>query len=59
MDRPQLNWLTYAKLLEMSGQLLEALRPYGARDFIDVQSFIWMVGGVGRIEAGDLYRRVA
>lgn len=43
--RPQLNWLTYAKLLEMSGHLLETLRPYGARDFIDVQSFIWMVGG--------------
>lgn len=43
--RPQLNWLTYAKLLEMSHLLLEELRPYGARDFIDVQSFIWLIGG--------------
>ena len=42
--RPQLNWLTYAKLLEMSGHLLDTLRPYGARDFIDVQSFIWLIG---------------
>jgi hypothetical protein len=31
--------------LEMPGYLLQTLRPYGARDFIDVQSFIWMVGG--------------
>ncbi|HNZ96676.1 MAG TPA: DUF3553 domain-containing protein [Thermoanaerobaculia bacterium] len=43
--RPQLNWPTYAKLLEMSGHLLETLRPYGARDYIDVQSFIWLIGG--------------
>ncbi len=43
--RPQLNWLTYAKLLEMSRLLLGHLRPYGARDFIDVQSFIWLIGG--------------
>ncbi len=43
--RPQLNWLTYAKLLEMSRFLLDELRPYGAADFIDVQSFIWLIGG--------------
>ena len=41
---PELNWLTYAKLMEMSTFLLEYLRPYGARDFIDVQSFVWLVG---------------
>lgn len=29
----------------MSDRLLEELRPHGARDFIDVQSFIWVVGG--------------
>lgn len=40
----QLNWTTYAKLLEMSEYLLDELRQYGARDFIDVQSFIWLIG---------------
>lgn len=42
--RTDLNWTTYAKLLEMSEYLLAYLRPYGARDFIDVQSFIWLIG---------------
>lgn len=41
---PDLNWTTYSKLLEMSNYLLGLLKPYGARDFIDVQSFIWVVG---------------
>jgi hypothetical protein len=41
---PEPNWTTYAKVLEMSEFLLDALRPYGARDFIDVQSFIWLIG---------------
>lgn len=39
-----LNWETYAKLLEMSAFLLKVLEPYGARDFIDVQSFIYVIG---------------
>lgn len=42
--RAELNWFTYSKLLEMSYYLLGELRPYGARDFIDVQSFIWLIG---------------
>jgi hypothetical protein len=42
--RPELNWLTYSKVLDMSRSLLEILRRYGARDFIDVQSFIWLIG---------------
>jgi hypothetical protein len=42
---PQLNWATYSKLLEMSHYLMECLTPYGAVDFIDVQSFIWVIGG--------------
>ncbi len=41
---PELNWPTYGKLMEMSLFLLEYLKPYGARDFIDVQSFVWLVG---------------
>ncbi len=38
-----LRWLTYRKLMQMGGQLLEGLRPWGARDYIDVQSFIWVI----------------
>jgi hypothetical protein len=37
------SWLTYKKLMQMGGQLLERLRPWGARDYIDVQSFIWVI----------------
>ena len=39
-----LNWPTYERLLVMSARLLEILRPYGASDFIDVQSFSWVIG---------------
>ena len=39
------KWATYDQLLKLSDQLLERLRPLGARDLIDVQSFMWVVGG--------------
>lgn len=39
----QLNWTTHAKLLKMSEYLLDQLRRYGARDFIDVRSFICLI----------------
>lgn len=45
--RPELHWATrptaeaYAYLLELAEHLYEHLRPLGARDMIDVQSFIW------------------
>ena len=42
--RAELNWLTYKKLLEMSDILMQKLGPLGAQDFIDVQSFIWVIG---------------
>lgn len=41
---PSLNWITYKKLLQMSEYLLDRLRDHGARDFVDVQSFIWQIG---------------
>ena len=41
--RPQ--WDTYDRLLILSNRLLERLRPLGARDLIDVQSFMWVVAG--------------
>jgi hypothetical protein len=34
------NWVTYSTLLRSSEQLLEKLRPIGARDYIDVESFM-------------------
>ena len=40
---PAPNWPTYEALLRMSNVYLEMLRPHGARDFIDVQSFFWLV----------------
>ena len=39
------TWGTYERLLTLSNQLLERLRPLGARDLIDVQSFMWVVAG--------------
>lgn len=37
------NWLTYSKLLAMCDVLMEYLKPHGARDMIDLQSFIWCI----------------
>jgi len=37
------NWQTYERLLLLSNDLLERLGPLGARDFIDVQSFMFVV----------------
>jgi len=36
------KWDTYDRVLEMSRRLLESLAPLGAKDFIDVQSFVWV-----------------
>jgi len=38
-----LRWLTYHRLMTLSEFLLEKLRPIGARDYIDVQSFLWVI----------------
>lgn len=38
-----LRWATYERLMEMGSYLLGELRPLGARDFIDVQSFMWVI----------------
>jgi hypothetical protein len=36
-------WATYAALLQSTDQLLDSLRPLGARDYIDVESFMHVV----------------
>jgi hypothetical protein len=38
-----LRWTTYERLMVMGTLLLKELRPLGARDFIDVQSFMWVI----------------
>lgn len=37
------NWATYASLLDATRQLLEKLRPLGARDHVDVEAFMYVV----------------
>jgi hypothetical protein len=39
------NWPTYERTLAFATSLRELLKPQGARDFIDVQSFIWVTAG--------------
>ena len=41
--RPQLNWLTYKRILEFSGHLFRELSDLKPRDMIDVQSFMWCI----------------
>lgn len=48
--QPDLNWLTYSRLLEFSQYLLKELSSLKPRDMIDVQSFIW---STARIKEGD------
>ena len=43
--RPEPSWGTYAALLKASGDLLEKLRPLGARDHVDVESFMHVAIG--------------
>ena len=38
------NWVTYSNLLAMSNLLMNNLKEFGVRDYMDVQSFIWVVG---------------
>jgi hypothetical protein len=39
------NWRTYDALLRLGHTYLDLLRPLGARDFVDVQSFIYVTCG--------------
>ena len=47
------NWGTYESLLRMGQMYLEFLRPHGAKDLIDVQSFIWQTGYAMPKEVGE------
>lgn len=42
--RSRPNWETYSQLLEMMGEIGEALRDLRPRDMIDLQSFLWVQG---------------
>lgn len=39
----ELRWTTYSSVSRMSHLLMEWLAPRGARDYIDVQSFMWII----------------
>ena len=39
------NWSCYQRLQQLSLKILQDIRPLGARDMIDVQSFMWVVNG--------------
>ena len=41
---PHPNWRTYRRLLKLGELLIQELRPMGAQDWIDVQSFMFVVG---------------
>ena len=47
------NWSTYERTLAFATSLRELLKPYGARDFIDVQSFIWVTAGAPAMRERD------
>jgi hypothetical protein len=38
------SWEVYERMLNWSSDLLEFLRPHGAKDMLDVQSFIFTIG---------------
>ncbi|MCW3086820.1 MAG: hypothetical protein JWQ78_206 [Sediminibacterium sp.] len=38
------NWDTYQSLLEFAQQVRQDMRAYQPRDYIDLQSFIWVMG---------------
>jgi hypothetical protein len=39
---PTANWLTYSQARDLYEKLWGKLQPLGARDWVDVQSFIWL-----------------
>ena len=41
--KPQLNWLTYKRILEFSEHLFNRLSELKPRDMIDIQSFMWCI----------------
>ena len=45
------NWGTYQRLLQLSHKILADIGPLGARDMIDVQSFMWVVNGAPYMQA--------
>lgn len=42
---PEISERVYVSLMDLAEHTLAAIRPLGAEDFIDVQSFIYVVGG--------------
>ena len=51
------NWGTYSRLLDMSRLLMQSLKPLGAQDLIDVQSYIWITGFYAKFTSGMLTKQ--
>jgi hypothetical protein len=45
------NWGAYGALRELSAQLLESLQPNGAKDFVDVEAFLYVTATSKRRQA--------
>ena len=50
---PSISDGVYEGLLDLTRTTLESLRPHGACDFMDVQSFIWVVGAYDEEDKPD------
>jgi len=47
--QPKTSTAFYFQLQTLAWQLLAALKPLGAKDLIDVQSFIWIMKDIEQI----------
>ena len=45
---------SYAAILQLANELKERLAPYGARDMIDIQSFLWVAAREAKGQTGRL-----
>jgi hypothetical protein len=52
-----LNWATYAALRTLSTQLLEKLKPNGAKDFVDVESFMHVTAAKRHVDGAAPSRK--
>jgi hypothetical protein len=43
--KPQLNWLTYSRCLDLANVIWEEVSDLNPRDMIDIQSYIWVTEG--------------
>lgn len=47
------NWPTYSALRALSNQLIEKLKPNGAKDFVDIESFLHVTAAKRHVKTED------